>query len=134
MAKATKAKQIFLVTENEVGTLGKITDVLASKGVNIQALAAYTGKEGKANFHIVTDNNEMAVKAIKERGYEDIKEQDVLVVEFENKAGTLAPIAKKLGDDGVDINAIYGTSADGTKVIGVLSTADDEKALRVING
>lgn len=44
-----------------------------------------------------------------------IEERDVLVVEFENKVGTLAPVARLLGSNGINVNYVYGTSGDGFK-------------------
>jgi len=42
-----------------------------------------------------------------------IEERDALIVEFENKVGTLAPVTKILGSHGVFIDYVYGTSGDG---------------------
>ena len=41
--------------------------------------------------------------------------------------------AKILGNHGIFINYVYGTSSDGFKIVGVFSTSDDVKAVRVIN-
>ena len=55
------------------------------------------------------------------------------VVEFENKVGTLAPVAKLLGNHDIAIDSVYGTSGDGFKIIGVFSTSDNRKAAELIN-
>ena len=63
----------------------------------------------------------------------EVSQVDALEVEFESAPGTLSPVAKKLGDAGIDIMYIYGTTADGTKVVGLMSTNDNQKALNLIN-
>ena len=132
MAQARKEKAIFALSPNEIGTLGKVTHSISGAGINIIALCGYVANEN-GNFLIVTDNNELAGKKLKEHGYE-VHDKEVVLVDFDNKKGTLEPVAKKLGDSGVDIDCVYGTSADGSKVLGVFLTKDNDKAVKVING
>lgn len=132
MAKAKIVDELVVITPNEVGTLGRITDGLASSGINIMHLCAYV-KDDKGYFMIITSDNEKAASLMKDMGYE-LKSTQTLEIEFENRPGTLAPVAKRLSDSGVDIDYIFGTSADGKKVLGVMSTSDNDKALELING
>jgi hypothetical protein len=88
--------------------------------------------EGKAYFMLVTDNNAKAKKALGALGA-DVTEDDVISVELFNKVGELQKVAKKIGDAGVDINYMYGTAGSGKSSICVFSTADDKKAVKVIN-
>ena len=132
MAKAKVVKLLMVTTPNEVGTLGKVSASLKDAGVNISHLCAY-GEGEKASFIIMASDPDKAIQALKGIGYE-VSQEDALEVEFENAPGTLSPVAKKLGDAGVNIKYIYGTTGDGSKVIGVMSTADNQKALSIING
>ena len=81
---------------------------------------------------MVTKDNAKAVKALS-HFIPDMQKRDVLVVEFENKVGTLAPVAKLLGSHGISIRYVYGTSGDGFKIVGVFSTSDNHKAAQLIN-
>lgn len=131
MARAQIGKEIHFVTKNEVGTLGRVTLALAEKGVYITHLSAYA-MDDKGYFQIVTRDHEKAKNAL---AYfvPEIKDRDVLIVEFENKVGTLAPVVKLLGSEGINVNYVYGTSGDGFKIVGVFSTDDNKKAAELIN-
>ncbi len=131
MAQARKAKGLFVVTPNEIGTLAKVTHTISSSGINIIALCGYAAEQ-KGNFLIVTDNSVLASKKLTERVYE-AHDKEVVLVDFDNKTGTLEPVAKKLGDSGIDIDCVYGTAADGKKVLGVFLTKDNDKAVKIIN-
>lgn len=131
MARATLTKALFAVTKNETGLLGRITAALAVQNVYILHLSAY--REGDQGYlQMITKDNEMAKKALA-HFITRIEEKNVLIVEFENKVGTLSEVAKLLGNFDVGINQVYGTSADGFKIIGVFSTDDDAKAAQIIN-
>ncbi len=131
MARAQIGKELHFVTKNETGTLGRVTVALAEEGVYIIHLLAYTIGD-KGYFEILTRDNEKAKKAIS-YFVSDLKERDVLIVEFENKVGTLAPVVKLLGNENIGIHSAYGTSGDGFKIVGVFSTEDNERAERLIN-
>lgn len=131
MARATVQKELHFEVKNETGLLGQITIALAQKEVYIIHLLAYTVKS-KGYFQIITRDHAKAKSVLKDFS-EKLEERDVLVVEFENKVGTLAPVARLLGSNGVEIRSAYGTSGDGFKIVGVFSTANDKKAADLIN-
>lgn len=131
MARAYITKELFCEMKNETALLGRITSALAIEGVSIIHLSAYSVKD-KGFLQFIVKDPEKARKALK-HFIPEIMERDVLVVEFENKTGTLAPVCKVLGNHAVFIDYVYGTSSDGFKIIGVFSTSDNEKAMRVIN-
>ena len=131
MARAFIEKELHLEMENETGLLGRITSTLQLHDVYIVHLSAYSvGKRGY--LQMVTRNNAKAKKELS-RFIPKIEERDVLIVEFENKVGTLASVAKLLGSHGIGIHYVYGTSGDGFKIAGVFSTEDNRKAADIIN-
>ncbi len=131
MARAQIGQELHFVTKNETGVLGRVTVALAQEGVYIIHLCAYSVGD-KGYFQIVTRDNEKAKKAIS-YFVSDIEERDVLVVEFENKVGTLAPVVKLLGNENIGVHYVYGTSGDGFKIVGVFSTEDNKRAAELIN-
>ena len=131
MAKAKKSKQLSFSMPNRVGLLSQISTAIAKAKVNIYAICAY-GMEGKAYFMLITDSNAKAKKALGALGA-NVTEDDVISVELPNKAGELQKVAKKIADAGVDINYMYGTAGSGKTSLCVFSTADDKKAVKVIN-
>jgi hypothetical protein len=131
MARATLAKELHFEVKNETGLLGQITKTLEMAEVFIIHLSAYTVKT-KGYFQIITRDNKKAKLALK-RLVPAMVERDVLVVEFENKTGTLAPVARLLGSNGIEVHYVYGTSGDGFKIVGIFSTDNDKKAAEIIN-
>ena len=131
MARAIVEKELRFEVKNETGTLGQITKTLALSEVYIIHMLAYSVKN-KGYFQIITRDNKKARELLKHISPK-IEERDVLVVEFENKVGTLAPVTRLLGSNGIDIDYVYGTSGDGFKIVGVFSTDDNKRAAEIIN-
>jgi len=132
MAKAAISKELHLKARNETGLLGRILITLALDQVAILHLSAYSEENGFGQLQMITADNAKAKKVLS-HFMEGFEEREVLVVEFENKTGTLAPVARLLGSHGISINSVYGTGSDGFKITGVFSTSDNVKALQLIN-
>lgn len=131
MARARIARELYFSVKNETALLGRVTSALATHDVSIIHLCAYSaGSEGF--LQMIIQDNAKARKALA-HFIPNVEERDVLVVEFENKQGTLAPVAKILGNHGIFIDYVYGTSSDGFKITGVFSTSDNQKAMNAIN-
>ncbi|MBI2095348.1 MAG: hypothetical protein HYT89_04190 [Candidatus Omnitrophica bacterium] len=131
MARAFIEKEIHFEIKDETGLLGQITATLAGAGVYIVHLSA-THVKNKGYFQMITRDNAKARTALRPLAPK-IEERDVLVVEFENKVGTLAPVARLLGSNGIAVNYVYGTSGDGFKIVGIFSTENNPKAAEIIN-
>ncbi len=131
MARALLEKELYFEVKNETGLLGQVTATLAVAGVYIIHLCAYTVKS-KGYFQIITRDAKKAKEALKHLAPKAV-ERDVVVVEFENKVGTLAPVARLLGSNNIEVQYVYGTSGDGFKIVGVFSTTNNRKAVQIIN-
>ena len=131
MARALIMKELYCEAPNETGLLGRITSAMAGEGLYVIHLSAYS-IGGKGYLRLIAKDNHKAKKAIS-YFIPSIQERDVLIVEFENKVGTLAPVAKLLGSHDVAIESVYGTSGDGFKIVGIFVTSDNKKAAELIN-
>ena len=131
MARAFVTQELHFEVKSETGLLGRVVSALALEGVYIIHLCAYTAG-GKGFLQMVTKENAKAKKALN-HFIPKMDERDVLIVEFENKVGTLAPVAKLLGNHNIAIKTVYGTSGDGFKIVGVFSTEDNQRAADLIN-
>jgi hypothetical protein len=132
MAKATKAKQISLVTPNKVGMLAKVSTAIAEAKVNMNALCAYAMKN-KAYFMILADRH-IKVKNALIKAKLRIAEEDVVLVEMPNKPGEMQKVAQKIADAGIDIIYVYGSAEPGKKSYCVFKTNNDGKAIKAIKG
>ncbi|MGB2706154.1 MAG: ACT domain-containing protein [Candidatus Omnitrophota bacterium] len=131
MANVAKIKEILATTENKVGVLAQVSSVIAKAGANITAICA-CGKGDKAKFMIVTDDNQKAVAALKEKGY-DVKEEEAVKVLLENKAGALQEMGEKLAGANIDLSHIYGTVGEGNRPAAIIfSSNNDDKAIDLL--
>jgi hypothetical protein len=131
MAKARKSKEISFSTGDRVGLLSEVTAAITRAKVNITAICAYA-MENEGYFMLTTDSNARAKKALTPFGAE-VEENEVVEVELANKPGELQKVAKKIADGGIDIEYMYATAGAGKTVTCVFKTADDKKAIRIIN-
>jgi hypothetical protein len=129
LKSAELGKEILVTVMNRIGVLADMSRILADHGINIQAVTGYA-VNNDATIMIVTEDNLRAMDALKKAGYKGAKENSVIMLEIENKAGALKTITAKLASENIDIRYIYGTACTGScpsRV--VLSTNNDEKAL-----
>jgi len=134
--RVLRGKEIAVAVINEVGALAKITSFLVNHGINIEAVAGYATSIGEeAGLMFITDNNSVAIAMLQEHGYEDIRQNDVLIVELENTPGALKNISETLAQNAINITYIYATTCMAgcpTKII--LSTSENDKAIDILKG
>jgi len=129
MAKASKIKEIVATTANKVGVLADITNAIADAGVNIIAISAQAMGD-KAKFMIVTEDNQKALKALRDKKLGAF-ESDAISVSLGNKVGAAKELANKLAKAGIDLDYCYGSTGNGSEALFVFSTKDIKKALEV---
>ena len=111
MSNVRKLKQLTLTTPDKPGMLAEVTGVLAAQGVNIEAICAY-GMKGEAVFYLVTQDNTKAKQTFQAKGWQ-VKEEEVVLVELENRPGALAAISNKLKTQNSNLSYCYGTACAG---------------------
>jgi hypothetical protein len=150
--------EISLFLENVPGELGKLADMLGGEGINIDALtiqdaSAYVQELFKARgkslkrvapaasygsmqkdsadyalIRLLVDNTDQAIDLLSKAQYIfDI--MPVIALEIDNTPGTLAAMAKKFGEEGININYVYGSALpDEKKSLFVFSPEDIDAA------
>jgi hypothetical protein len=107
----------------------EVVVTVSNHGINIDAVAGYAA-ENEAKIMLVTQDNLRTVDALRKAAYKVIKEEEVVVVDLENKAGALKNLTAALAAQNIDIKHVYGTVCSaGCPAKIVLSTSDNEKAL-----
>ena len=130
---AVLGKEIVVRVINKIGVLSDMATILSDCGINIHAVNGYA-VENIATIRFFTEDNVRAIDALKKSGYTDTKEKEVVVLELENKIGSLKNITSRLAGDGIDIVHIYGTACScGCPAKIVVSASNNEKALVVLN-
>ena len=112
---------------NRPGDLARVAEALSRHGVNINALAA-VGSAGQAVAHIIPDDVGAARSAFEEANMR-FKESEVHTVLLENKAGALADVARRLGDEGVNLEAAYLTGVLDD-LVEIAFVCDDPKKVK----
>lgn len=124
-------KQLSVTMENRPGTLAATCEALAAKKVNILAFVSVE-REGKSLVRMVVDKLPAAKKALQAVGASYTEEQ-VLATRVPNRPGTLAALAKRLGDAGVNINYAYlGAETGSAQQLLVLSVSDFGRARKLL--
>lgn len=153
--------EISLFLKNVPGELGKLTDLLAGAGINIDAItiqdaSAYVqnlfearGKSLKrfassasyssmrrdsaefALIRLLVDMPEKAIDLLKENDYL-FDSKEVVTIDITNKPGEFTKITKKFGEEQININYVYGSVSDsGGKCLFVFCPEDVKTAAEI---
>lgn len=153
--------EISLFLENIPGELGRLSGMLSDAGINIDALTIQDASEyvqeifrarGKslkriapaasygsmqkdsANYaliRILVEDTDKAIDLLSKGGITfDI--MPVIALVIDNKPGTLAKMAKRFGEEGININYVYGSALPkGKKSLFVFSPEDIDLASQI---
>jgi hypothetical protein len=147
--------------KNIPGELGKLASLMAEEGINIDAMtiqdassyvqelfkargkslhriaspASYNSmRKDSAEFALIrllVDQTDKAIDLLSREDYLfDIL--PVIAVELENRPGTLAELASRFGQEGININYVYGTvSSPDERCLFIFCPEDIEKAAKI---
>jgi hypothetical protein len=121
--------QLTVSISNHPGSLARMTDVLRSADVNIEALFCNEGVS-ETLVHLVVDDSETAKMVLKKLG-EDVVPSEVLGIPIQNKPGAIAHIARMCAGASINIRHIYATSF-GKDAMVYLAVDDLEKATQAL--
>ena len=153
--------EIQLFLENVPGELGKLAELLSNQGINIDALtiqdaSAYVQELFKARgkslkrvapaasygsmqkdsadyalIRLLVDQTDKTIDLLSKGGYlYDI--MPVIALVINNEPGTLAKMAKKFGEEGININYVYGSALPGEeKSLFIFSPEDIDLAAQI---
>ncbi len=125
-------KQLAIFLENRPGTMARVCDALAENKINIYAISTSDTVDHTVMRMVVGDYRK-ALHVFEERGTL-VVEDDVLLIEGDNKPGSLAKIAHQLSRAKVNIEYAYcATPPDAKKGLLILRVQDAKKALKVLN-
>lgn len=133
MISAKHCKEVSVRVYNDIGILSQLTRIVAEKGVNIRAAAAWVEDGNKGIVRLVTDDNLRAVDALRAHDYAP-EEVDSVEVLMEHSPGMLSRVCATIGSGELNIRYLYASApvSDETCLL-VLSTDDNERALVLLN-
>jgi len=126
------AKQLAIFLENRPGMLARVCDALTEARISIYAITT-SDTVDHAVIRMVVSDPKRALQVFGEHGTL-VVENEVLMVEADNKLGSLARIAHKLADARVNIEYTYSaTNPNAKRGVLVLRVSNPHKALGVLN-
>jgi hypothetical protein len=124
-------KDCSIQLTNHPGDLSRVAQAFAHRGVNIKALAAISVGGGTAMARILPDDITVARSAL-EAAHIRFTEGEVHLVLLENKAGALADVTSRLGDAGVNLEALYITGITDDLVELAIVCDNPKKAKKIL--
>ena len=125
-------QQLAIFLENKPGTLARVCDELAAAGINIFAVTTSDTIDHSVIRMVVSDPRR-AMLIFEEHGTL-VVEDEVLMVDGDNKPGTLARICHTLAKAKVNIEYCYSaTHPDAKRGLLIVRASDAKKALKVLN-
>jgi hypothetical protein len=112
--------------------LARVCDALAKAKINIYAITTSDTVDHSVIRMVVSDPQKASFM-FGERGTL-VVEDEVLMIDGSNKPGSLADIANRLAEGGVNIEYCYcATSPNSKKGLLILRASDAKKALKILN-
>ena len=121
------ATDLTVILEDRPGELAKLGESTGEAGVNVLGMCALTG-EGKGFIHVLVDEAEAntAREALEAAGMGVADAREALVVDIQDRPGTLGEVARTLAEAGVNIELAY-TTFGGVRLVVV---TDDLRSAR----
>jgi len=126
------AQQLAIFLDNRPGTLARVCDALSEEKINIFAIST-SDTVDHIVVRMVLSDAKTALGLFEQRGTLVVS-TEVLMVDGDNKPGSLAAIAHKLAKFHINIDYAYcATHPKAQKGILILRVSDPKKALKVLN-
>jgi hypothetical protein len=122
------ATDLTVILEDRPGELAKLGETTGEGGINILGMCALTG-EGKGYIHILVDDDDAAAarEALEANGMGVADRREALVIDIEDRPGTLGDTARILADANVNIELAY-TTFGNTRLVVVTDDLDSARA------
>jgi hypothetical protein len=125
------ATDVQVILDDRPGELARLGEAAGAGGVNIEGLAAFTG-DGKGVVHVLVDEDDLAGlrRALDVAGMGIADEREVLVVDVDDRPGSLGELTRRLARANVNVDLAY-TTFGGVRLV---VATDDLRAARAALG
>jgi hypothetical protein len=125
-------EQLAIFIANTPGTLSEVCDALAGDKINIYGLTV-SDTVDHAVVRMVVSDTRLAIALLEAHGTL-VVENDVIMIENDNRPGGLSRIAKALAEAKVNIEYAYLASMPSAKKgLLILRVSDVKKALKILS-
>ena len=130
---AEVAVNAFIVElDNKAGELARVTEAVATKGIDIVGFAGATA--GTRGAVVLLTNDESGTRSALIGAKVTFREVETVAATLEPGPGSLARVARRLADAGVNVEAAMPTGMAGDRVNVAFATSDATKARSVLGG
>ena len=123
-------KQFTVPCYDKPGALGKIVETLGKAGVNVTGISTYAAGP-VAYITFTADPAEKVEPALKTANYQ-VFTNETLAIELPNKPGELGKVCQILGQEGINIQNLFGFSGNSPSATLVLSVDQYDKAEKLL--
>ena len=121
--------ELFIVVDNRPGALGELLGHLTKEKINIEAVGLF---QDIAKLSVSDVGR--AMNALTRAKYQ-VEMREVLRLELDNKPGSFAFLASRLGTAGINIDYCYCTVGKGQKTAAaIIDVKDLDRAAAVLQG
>ena len=119
---------LTLILDDTPGELARMGEITGAAGVSILGMAAFTG-DGRGVIHVLLDDGDAlrAAAAFRKAGMGIADEREVLVVDVDDRPGSLGELARELAEANVNIDLAY-TTFGGVKIVIATDDLDTARA------
>ncbi|MFC2175004.1 hypothetical protein ACFLQ2_04035 [archaeon] len=126
------ANEFVIELDDSPGELAKLCEMLGNNKINLKAIA--TDRVGHQRFiRIIVDDDKKAEKLFDDGNFM-FTTNDVVVKSVADTPNALTEIARKLGKEGVNIEAVYLLSRSSDKVNLVFELDNPHRGSEVLKG
>ena len=120
---------LTVVLKDEPGQLATLGEATGQAGINLLGMSALTG-EGTGVINVLVEDGAAAREALEAAGMGVADAQEALVVDVQDRPGTLGALAGQLAEAGVNIELLYSTFSGVRVAIVTDDLASARAALR----
>jgi hypothetical protein len=111
-------KDLAVDLEDKPGELARLGEATGGAGINIEGMSASTA-EGRGTIHLLVEDADGTRSALEGAGIDVSGERDMLVVDVEDRPGTMGEVARKLAGAEVNVELAYPTFGGVRLALGV---------------
>lgn len=122
------ATDLTVILADRPGELARLGEATGEAGVNIHGLCAMTG-EGRGVIHVLVEDGdaERARRALEDAGMGVADQREALVVDIEDRPGTLGELARRMAEVNANLELAYSTFG-GVKLVVVTDDLQSARA------
>ena len=130
MNQVNPLNRIIVMSQDEVGVIANISQVLAAEGINLESINAQVVGE-EAAIILTADRYDRALYVLNQAGFKAISD-DALVLRLPDEPGALAEVAGDLKEAGVNIESMHILNRQGGYAMIALKTDNRSQAVAAI--